>query len=423
MKDNRRVDLAADKLMVTKKPSFLATFFKKIILKKFGQLQFGFLRIFDGDEEFHFGDDKSELKADVQIFSPEFYVFMGSGGLLGVTESYTAGYWQSNNLVSLIQIVIQNKDVMSQLDSGWARLFKPVNQYIHSLRRNSLSGSKKNILAHYDLSNEFYQLWLDETMTYSCGVFVNNSSTLEEASVEKLDRICRKLQLTDRDSVLEIGTGWGSFAIHAVKNYGCKVTTTTISDAQYELAKERINQEGLTDRIILLKDDYRKLTGQYDKIVSIEMIEAVGHEYVPVFFKIVSSLLKEDGLFVMQGITYNDQNFDVYKNSVDFIKKYIFPGSCLISVSQVTETMKKYTDLSIVHLEDITVHYARTLKIWRENFQSSIPSIKALGFSSAFIKMWDFYFVYCEAGFRERHIGDYQFVFSKPGAREIKINY
>ena len=423
MKDNRRVDLAADKLMAIKKPSFLATFFKKIILKKFGQLQFGFLRILDGDEEFHFGDDKSELKADVQIFSPEFYVFMGSGGLLGVTESYTAGYWQSNNLVSLIQIVIQNKDVMSQLDSGWARLFKPVNQYIHSFRQNSLDGSKKNILAHYDLSNEFYQLWLDETMTYSCGVFDNKSSTLEEASVEKLDRICRKLQLTDRDSVLEIGTGWGSFAIHAVKNYGCKVTTTTISDAQYELAKERINQEGLTDRIILLKDDYRKLTGQYDKIVSIEMIEAVGHEYVPVFFKIVSSLLKEDGLFVMQGITYNDQNFDVYKNSVDFIKKYIFPGSCLISVSQVTETMKKYTDLSIVHLEDITVHYARTLKIWRENFQSSIPSIKALGFSSAFIKMWDFYFVYCEAGFRERHIGDYQFVFSKPGAREIKINY
>ena len=423
MKDNRRVDLAADKLMAIKKPSFLATFFKKIILKKFGQLQFGFLRILDGDEEFHFGDDKSELKADVQIFSPEFYVFMGSGGLLGVTESYTAGYWQSNNLVSLIQIVIQNKDVMSQLDSGWARLFKPVNQYIHSFRQNSLDGSKKNILAHYDLSNEFYQLWLDETMTYSCGVFDNKSSTLEEASVEKLDRICRKLQLTDRDSVLEIGTGWGSFAIHAVKNYGCKITTSTISDAQYELAKERINQEGLTDRIILLKDDYRKLTGQYDKIVSIEMIEAVGHEYVPVFFKIVSSLLKEDGLFVMQGITYNDQNFDVYKNSVDFIKKYIFPGSCLISVSQVTETMKKYTDLSIVHLEDITVHYARTLKIWRENFQSSIPSIKALGFSSAFIKMWDFYFVYCEAGFRERHIGDYQFVFSKPGAREIKINY
>jgi len=423
VKDNRRVDFAADKLMAIKKSSFLATFFKKIILKKFKQLQFGFLQISDGDEEYHFGDDRSELKVNVQIFSPEFYVFMGSGGLLGVTESYTAGYWQSNNLVSLIRIVIQNKDVMNQLDSGWARLFKPLNNYIHRLRQNSLDGSKKNILAHYDLSNEFYQLWLDETMTYSCGVFDNKSSTLEEASVEKLDRICRKLQLTDRDSVLEIGTGWGSFAIHAAKHYGCKVTTTTISDAQYELAKERINQENLTDRITLLKDDYRKLTGRYDKIVSIEMIEAVGHEYVPVFFKTVSSLLKDDGLFVMQGITYNDQNFDVYKNSVDFIKKYIFPGSCLISVSQVTETMKTYTDLSIVHLEDITIHYATTLKIWRENFQSSIASIKALGFSSAFIKMWDFYFVYCEAGFRERHIGDYQFVFSKPRAREIKINY
>ena len=423
MKDNRRVDLAADKLMAIKKPSFLATFFKEIILKKFKKLQFGFLKILDGDEEYHFGDERSQLKVNVQIYSPEFYVFMGSGGLLGVTESYTAGYWQSDNLVSLIRIVIRNKDIMSQLDSGWAKLFKPANNYIHRLRQNSLDGSKKNILAHYDLSNEFYQLWLDETMTYSCAIFDNKSSTLQEASVEKLDRICRKLQLTDQDSVLEIGTGWGSFAVHAAKHYGCKVTTTTISDAQYKLARERINQEELSDRITLLKDDYRKLTGQYDKIVSIEMIEAVGYEYVPVFFKTVSSLLKDDGFFVMQGITYNDQNFDVYKNSVDFIKKYIFPGSCLISVSQVTDTMKKYTDLSIVHLEDITVHYATTLKIWRENFQSSIASIKRLGFSSAFIKMWDFYFVYCEAGFRERHIGDYQFVFSKPGAREININY
>jgi cyclopropane-fatty-acyl-phospholipid synthase len=423
MNDNRRVDLAADKLMAIKKPSFLAAFFKKIILKKFKQVKFGFIKITDGDEEYYFGDEGSKLKANVEIFSSEFYVFLGSGGLLGVTESYTAGYWKSNNLVSLIRIVIQNKDVMNQLDSGWAKLFKPANNYIHRFRQNSLEGSKKNILAHYDLSNEFYQLWLDKTMTYSCGVFNNKSSTLQEASVEKLDRICRKLQLTERDSVLEIGTGWGSFAIHAAKHYGCNVTTTTISDAQYELAKERINQEGLASRITLLKDDYRRLTGQYDKIVSIEMIEAVGHEYVPVFFKTVSSLLKDDGLFALQGITYNDQNFDVYKNSVDFIKKYIFPGSCLISVSQVTEIMKKYTDLSIVHLEDITVHYATTLNIWRDNFKSNISSIEKLGFSSAFIKIWDLYFVYCEAGFRERHIGDYQFVFSKPEARRIKINY
>ena len=260
-------------------------------------------------------------------------------------------------------------------------------------------------------------------MTYSCGIFKDNETTMQEASIEKLDRLCRKLNLNENDSILEIGTGWGSLAIHAAKNYGCQITTTTISDAQYSLAKNKIIKEGLQDKITIIKEDYRNLTGKFDKIISIEMIEAVGHEYVATYFKKVSSLLKNDGLFAMQGITYNDQKFDTYKNSVDFIKKYIFPGSCLISVSQVTDVMKKYTDFSLSHLEDITIHYATTLKKWRINFLNEISSIKKLGFSDEFINMWEFYLVYCEAGFRERNIGDYQFIFSKSGSKNIKVEY
>jgi cyclopropane-fatty-acyl-phospholipid synthase len=250
-------------------------------------------------------------------------------------------------------------------------------------------------------------------MTYSCGIFKDENTTLEEASIEKLDQICKKLNLKSTDSILEIGTGWGSFAIHAAKNYGCSVTTTTISDAQYKFAKQRIKDEKLSNKINLLNKDYRYLEGKFDKIASIEMIEAVGHKNVPEYFKKVSSLLNEDGTFVMQGITYNDQNFEVYKNSVDFINKYIFPGSCLISINQVSEIIKINTDMIFKDLEDITEHYATTLKIWRTNFFDKISEIRDLGFSQEFINLWEFYFVYCEAGFIEKNIGDYQFVFSK----------
>ena len=342
---------------------------------------------------------------------------------MGATEAYTLGHWKSDDLVTLLRTLFRNKNLIGQLDSGWAVLAKPFNKFIHWLRKNSLSGSKQNILAHYDLSNEFYQLWLDETMTYSCGFFKDENTTMKEASVEKLDRICRKLDIRPEDSILEIGTGWGSFAIHAASHYGCCVTTTTISDAQYEVAQKKIQEAGLDDKVTLLKDDYRNLRGQFDKIVSIEMIEAVGHQFVPLYLQKVASLLKDDGLFAMQGITYNDQNFDKYKNSVDFIKKYIFPGSCLISVSQMTEAMKKYTDLSLAHLEDITLHYATTLKSWRTKFLDELEEIRKLGFSNEFINMWEFYFVYCEAGFRERNIGDYQFIFAKPDSQNIQIDY
>ena len=284
-------------------------------------------------------------------------------------------------------------------------------------------GSKTNIMAHYDLSNDFYKLWLDPTMTYSSGIFPSNSSSMYEASIEKLDRICRKLKLSECDHVLEIGTGWGSFAIHAVKKYGCKVTTTTISDNQFQYASELISKEKLGDKISLLRKDYRELKGSFDKVVSIEMIEAVGAEYVPGFFEKASSLLKKNGLMILQGITYNDPDFNAYKNSVDFIRKYIFPGSCLVAMPQILQAIKEKTDMVMIDSEDITHHYAKTLKIWREDFQKALPQVKDLGFSERFTRIWNFYFVYCEAGFHENLIGDFQLVFAKPGSKNIQINY
>ena len=423
MRNNRSVDVLAGRLSSERKRGILSAFFKRVILKKFENLALGLIVFTDGDEIHSFGDRSSEMRVNVRVLSPEFYVLLGSGGLVGAAEAYTSGFWETDELLLLIRIVLRNKEVLGKLESGWSKMLDPLNIAIHWHRKNSLRGSKENILAHYDLSNEFYRLWLDETMTYSCGFFVDKSSTLREASIEKIDRICRKLNLSNNDSVLEIGSGWGSFAIHAVMNYECHVTTTTISDAQYNWAKKEIQDAGLSDKITLLKDDYRNLTGQYDKIVSIEMIEAVGFEYVPLYFQKVSSLLKSDGLFGLQGITFNDQEFDDYKRSVDFIKKYIFPGSCLISIAQVTEVIKKYTDLSISHLEDITMHYATTLDIWRNNFLNQVVAVKNLGFSKEFIKIWEFYFAYCEAGFRERNIGNYQFVFSKPSVQDIRIEY
>jgi len=418
-----QVDHLADAVKTSKRSSFLISIFKSGLLKKFQGLKTGNILVYDGNDDFSFGDSGSNEKVVVNIHSQEFYVMVGSGGALGLAEAYMAGYWSSDNVVKLFQIILRNREILLSLEKGFAKLIKPINRMIHRSRQNTLQGSKKNIVAHYDLSNEFYKLWLDPTMTYSCAFFNDESATLEDASIEKLDRICRKLNLSGNDSVLEIGTGWGSFSIHAAKKYGCKVTTTTISDAQYEYARKRIKEEGLESKITLINKDYRELDGEYDKIVSIEMIEAVGYEYIPEFFSKLSSLLKRNGFIALQGITYNDQYFHVYKDSVDFIKKYIFPGSCLISISQITDVIKKDTDLAMIDMEDITKHYAITLNRWRKNFVDVLPKIKEMGYSQAFINMWEFYFLYCEAGFLERNIGDVQLIFAKSGSRDINITY
>jgi len=418
-----KVNKLADRIVESKKSTLLSSFFKKGVVEKFKNLQYGYIEIHDEGKSYFFGNAQSSDRVTVEIYSSEFYVFLGSGGVTGVAEAYMAGYWSADNLVLLLQIILKNKRILLSLDFGLARLLSPINKIIHKSKQNTLKGSKQNILAHYDLSNEFYKLWLDPTMTYSCGYFSDHSVSLEEASKEKIDRICRKLKLNENDHVLEIGTGWGSFAIHAAKNYGCRITTVTISDAQFEYASNLIKKHGLESQVIIMNQDYRKIGGKFDKIVSIEMIEAVGYQFIPEYFSKISSLLKQDGLVAIQGITYNDQNFEKYKDSVDFIKKYIFPGSCLISIAQISNVIKNYTDLTIVDMEDITKHYAETLQRWKNNFMDVIPEVYAMGFSEAFIKMWEFYFVFCEAGFRERNIGDVQLIFSKSGARNIDINY
>ena len=339
-KDRLSVDGLANNIQEMQRSTRMTSFFKRILFKKLKGLKTGELTIIDGSKIHVFGIPKSELKATLTVSSQEFYVFLGSGGTNGAAEAFTAGYWSADNLVELIQIIIRNKKTMEGLESGLARLTNPITKIIHRLRQNTLKGSKSNILAHYDLSNDFYKLWLDSTMTYSSGIFLNKKSSMLDASVEKLDRLCRKLNLNSSDHVLEIGTGWGSFATHAAKNYGCKVTTTTISDNQFNYVAELISKENLDNKITLLNKDYRELEGVFDKVVSIEMIEAVGSDFVPGFF-IIIFIIKANHAMALQGITYNDPDFNAYKNSVDFIRKYIFPGSCLISVAQVEYAIKK----------------------------------------------------------------------------------
>jgi cyclopropane-fatty-acyl-phospholipid synthase len=417
------IQKAATRTAINSKPSILAKIFKKLIITQFKKINYGCIILNENNSKVIFGDEGSKLKTEVNIYSDEFYILAGSGGDLGIAEAFAAGYWDAVDMVTLIQIVIKNQEVQKSLEGGLAKLISPINRYIHRSRRNTVSGSKENIVAHYDLSNEFFQTWLDKSMTYSCAIFEPQNLSLFEASKEKLDRICRKLNIQAGDHVVEIGTGWGSFALHAVKEYGCRVTTTTISNEQHAYVSALIEKEGLKDKITLLKNDYRELKGQYDKLVSIEMIEAVGYNFIQQFFQTCSDLLKPNGLMAIQGITYHEQGFENHLNSVDFIKKYIFPGSNLISVNHVLSVIKNFTDLSLVHLEDITKHYAETLKLWREKYKDEMSKIKKMGYSDEFLRMWDYYFIYCEAGFRERFIGDVQLIMSKPKNKNIQINY
>jgi cyclopropane-fatty-acyl-phospholipid synthase len=386
------------------------------ILKK---LTHGRITLVENGHRHHFGNDtyRLSLEAVITVHHPQFFTRIFFGGSIGAAEAYMEGLWTADDLTKVMRILALNQKAFADMEKGWARLTAPFYKFYHYVRKNTIAGSRKNILAHYDLGNDFYALFLDETMTYSCGIFEQEESTLREASEAKYDRICSKLKLTEGDRVMEIGTGWGGFAVHAAKNYGVHVTTTTISDEQHQYAERRIKALGLKDRITLLKRDYRDLDGTFDKLVSIEMIEAVGHQYLPTFFKTCSRLLKDDGMMALQAITIGDQMFDQHTRSVDFIKRYIFPGSCLTSVTAISTAVTESTDLRLVHLEDITPHYARTLREWRQRFFANIDQVRAFGFSEPFIRMWEYYFCYCEGGFAERYIGDVQIVFVKPSCR------
>ncbi len=392
---------------------------RRIILSRLEKLEFGRISISENGQRQTFGRlrDDFSLTAELTVLNPKFYSEIAFGGSIGAGEAYISGFWACDDLTALLRILLRNRDVLEMMDSGWSFLSKRLQQLFHVLNRNTRSGSRRNIAAHYDLGNDFYQLWLDRRMMYSCAYFETTDASLEAASSAKLDRICRRLDLKENDSVLEIGSGWGGMAIYAAQHYGCRVTTTTISRQQYEYAQQAIRDAGLEDRITLLFKDYRDLDGRYDKIISIEMIEAVGHEYHETFFRKCCELLKPDGQMLLQAITIADQRYERYKKGVDFIKRYIFPGGCLISVTDMTRTMTDSTDMRVIHLEDIGPHYATTLRHWHERFLASLDAVKEQGYSDAFIRMWQFYLCYCESAFIERAIGDIQILIMGPAAR------
>jgi cyclopropane-fatty-acyl-phospholipid synthase len=393
---------------------------RRIVLQRLEKLASGRIELADEGRSSYFGEGESQaaLQTSVEVKNPSFYKALALGGSVGAGEAYMAGHWACSDLTALLRIVIRNRSVLEGMDRGAAWFAVPVRRIFHWLRRNTPVGSRRNIAAHYDLGNEFYKLFLDDTMTYSCGIFEKPEATLRQASIAKYDRICRKLGLTSRDHVVEIGTGWGGFALHAAEHYGCRITTTTISEEQHAYAQERIEAKGLASRIRLLKEDYRQLTGTYDKLVSIEMIEAVGHQYLSTFLKKISTLLKPEGKAALQVITIEDQRYKQHIHKVDFIKRYIFPGSCLLSVTALCNTATKVTDLRLFHLEDITPHYATPLREWRDRFFASLDNVRALGYPESFIRMWEFYLCYCEAAFAEHYIGNVQAVFFKPLCRE-----
>jgi len=403
----------------TRRPAIIERFARRAVLARLAGIKRGRIVIEDGDERITFGEEISgaDLRATIRITDQRFYSDLALGGSMGAGEAYMAGSWTTDDLTALVQIMIRNRDVMEGMDGGLARLASPARRLLHYFNRNTKAGSQRNIAAHYDLGNDFFELILDPTLMYSCAIFTRPDSTLEEAAIAKVDRICRKLDLRADDHLLEIGTGWGGFAIHAAKNYGCRVTTTTISRAQHDYAIKKIAEQGLADRITVLFKDYRDLSGQFDKAVSIEMIEAVGHHFVDSYFHKCGELLKPDGVMLLQAITIADQYYESAVRNVDFIKKYIFPGSFIPSVTSLCNSITRASDMRLFHLEDLTPNYAETLKNWRLRMFQNIERVRALGYPEEFIRMWDFYLSYCEGGFRERYIGDVQMLLTKPASR------
>jgi len=407
--------------------SFIDSLAKRALLKQLKGVEHGIIVLKDEGYCYQFGSLSSicQLSATITVTDCRFYRSIILGGTIGAAESYMSGFWQSDNLTNLIRVIICNQDVLSEMEGGLSTFMNFVHNVFHRRKRNSPARSASNISAHYDIGNAFYQLFLDNTMTYSCGIFRNGDETMQGASLAKYDHICRKIGLQPSDHIVEIGSGWGGFAIHAAMTYGCRVTAATISRAQFEMARDRIQQAGLQDRITLLLEDYREITGKFDKLVSIEMIEAVGHEYLEIFFSRCSNLLRDDGMMALQAITMNDQMYDQHVKTVDFIRRYIFPGGCVPSVSRLCNAASAGSDLRPVHLEDLTPHYPKTLRAWRKQFTSNLPQIRSLGYSEQCIRMWEYYFRYCEAGFAERYIGDVQMLFAKPrwqGSTLLSLN-
>jgi cyclopropane-fatty-acyl-phospholipid synthase len=397
---------------------------RNLLLKRLACVRDGEIRLHDNGDVHRFGARTARcgLSATITVREQEFYSLSAYGGTVGAGEAYIHGHWRCDDLTALVRIMILNRHVMQDMEHGLvARSSSMARRFLHWANRNSKLGSARNIAAHYDLGNDLYQLMLDETMAYSCGIFLHEDATLHEASIAKFDAVCRKLALTSSDHLVEIGTGWGGLAIHAAERYGCRVTTTTISREQHDFTKAKIAARGLSDRITLLFEDYRDLKGQFDKLVSIEMIEAVGARYLDTYFNKCSSLLKPTGAMLLQAITLQDQYYAQALRSVDYIQRFVFPGSFIPSVTAIAGSVARVTDMKLFNLEDIGPHYAPTLRIWREKFFANVSKVRELGYPESFNRLWEFYLCYCEGGFAERQLGVAQMLLTKPDCRRAAI--
>jgi cyclopropane-fatty-acyl-phospholipid synthase len=400
--------------------------FKKLVFDNFRQIQCGSLAVeLPNGETLSFGGLNPELHVSIRVLDPEFFRRCVLFGPIGFAESYLLGHWDTPDLVALLRFFILNSESLTALQkpdhahTGWFNLLNFYNRLIHQRRPNSIGQAKLNIQEHYDLSNEFFQLWLDPSMTYSSAVFDPADLSLEAAQTKKYDLLCQKLRLQPSDHLLEIGSGWGGMALHAANNYGCRVTSLTISEKQHAEASARVCAAGLQNLIEIRLQDYRLVEGQFDKVVSIEMIEAVGDQYLDSFFAKIASVLHPEGLAALQMITCPDQQFPILRDGVDFIQKHIFPGSLLVSPLRINQATARQTQLNLFDWEDFALHYARTLQTWRETFEARLPEVRALGFSELFLRKWRYYLAYCEAAFATRHISVVQMVLSFPNNHRL----
>ncbi|HEC73457.1 MAG TPA: class I SAM-dependent methyltransferase [Methylophaga aminisulfidivorans] len=388
-----------------------------LLLKQLSGITNGAITLHLEDEKIQLGDLTSDLNIQIYISDAHFFEAVVFGGSVGAAESYMQAEWQTDNLTGLIQLLVRNRDLVDGMEKGMARLTGSVMKAVHWFRKNTRDGSRKNISAHYDLGNDLFELFLDKDhMMYSSAIYYSENDTLEQAQSQKLARLCDKLDLQASDHLLEIGTGWGGCAVYAALNYGCQVTTTTISQQQYDYAIKRVAECGLEDKVTVLLQDYRDLDGQYDKLISIEMVEAVGHHFIDEYFQRCSDLLKEEGLAIIQAITLEDHRYEQAVKSVDFIKRFIFPGSFIPCVSVLVNSAAK-AEIKLINLEDLGTSYATTLREWRERFFSNIDQVRTLGYDEPFLRMWEFYLCYCEGGFIERSISDVHLLFSKQANR------
>lgn len=401
----------------------LNRFLRGRLLAQLEPLRHGRLVIDDADGRVLLGDAQAEadLTVHLSVDNADFYRAIAANGSVGAGEAWMDGHWQCDNLVGLIRLLVLNRDLLDDMETGLARLGGAAMRVVHGLKRNTRAGSRRNIAAHYDLGNEFFELFLSPDLMYSSALWQGTDDTLAAASTRKLQRICEQLELTASDHVVEIGTGWGGFAVYAARHYGCRVTTTTISREQYELASQRVAEAGVADKVTLLLDDYRDLDGQYDNLVSIEMVEAIGADYLDSYFTQLGRLLKPEGLALVQAITIEDHRYQQALKSVDFIKRHVFPGSFIPSITSLLAAKTRASDLALIGQMDFGNSYARTLEAWRERFMARLDQVRAQGFDDAFVRMWEFYLAYCEGGFRERSIGVSHLLMAKPGYRRPEL--